>query len=143
MITPAPSWLYASYKDDSDGSTRHHRQRVIGFDEDGTALVITGNERRLVPADSYDNFAGIEDFGPHYNDLTTIIPPGGWRVEFTHEDGGTEDMPLAEWGVTGTGTVVPLAAADGEVNNLTTVAGKWRVYHPDTKATPAPHEGEA
>ena len=48
-------------------------------------------------------------------------------------------MPLAGWGMTGTGTVVPLtAAADGEVNNLTTVAAKWRVYHPDTKITPAP-----
>ena len=42
------------------------------------------------------------------------------------------------WGVTGTGTVVPLAAgADGEVNDLTTVAGKWRVCHPDTEVTPA------
>ena len=139
MITSAPSWLYASYKDESGGSTGHHHQRVIGFDEDGAALVIAGNERRLVPADSIDNFDGIVDFGPHYHDLTTIIPPGGWRVEFTRADGGTEDMPLAGWGMTGTGTVVPLtAAADGEVNNLTTVAAKWRVYHPDTKITPAP-----
>src|SRR5258708_739030 len=135
MITPAPSWLYASYKDDSGGGTPHHPQRGIGFGEDGAAPGITGNGGRLVPADRYDNFAGIEDFGPDYNDLTTIIPPGGWRVEFTLEDGGTEDMPLAGWGVTGTGTVVPLAAAGGEVNNLTTVAGKWRVYHPDTKVT--------
>jgi hypothetical protein len=30
------------------------------------------------------------------------------------------------------------ATADGEANNLTTVAGKWRVYHPDTKVTLAP-----
>jgi hypothetical protein len=40
--------------------------------------------------------------------------------------------------MTGIGTVVPLAAASGEVNNLTTVAAKWRVYHPDTKVTPSP-----
>ena len=74
-----PAWLYASYKDDSDGSIRHHHQRVIGFDEDGTALVITGSGRRLVPADSLGNFDGIVDLGPHYHDLTTVIPPGGWR----------------------------------------------------------------
>ena len=139
MITPAPAWLYAACKDDSGEGASHHYHRVLGFDEDGTALVVASNERRLVPADILDNFEGLVDFGPHYNDLTTIIPADGWRVEFTHGDGGTEDMPLAGWGMTGAGTVVPLAAtAGGEVNNLMTVVGKWRVYHPDAKAAPVP-----
>ena len=101
MITPAPAWLYAACKDDSGEGASHHYHRVLGFDEDGTALVVASNERRLVPADILDNFEGLVDFGPHYNDLTTIIPADGWRVEFTHGDGGTEDMPLAGWGMTG------------------------------------------
>src|SRR6516225_9062256 len=120
MITPAPAWLYAACKDDSGEGASHHYHRVLGFDQDGTALVAASNERRLVPADILDNFEGLVDFGPHYNDLTTIIPADGWRM-------------------TGAGTAVPLAAtADGEVNNLTTVAGKWRVYHPDATAAPVP-----
>lgn len=132
----APPGLDARIKV-SDTPTGWHYLRVIGFDDEGRALVV-GIKGDIVPASQVPGFDCLTDTGPGHDDYAAIMPSGGWRIESTCDDGSVEDMPLAGWALKG-GCVVPLTAdSGGIVDDLELFGGKYRIYHPDTTHAPAP-----
>lgn len=126
MIAAPPS-LAARFSHERNGHTHYSTKPVIAFDDEGLALVL--GDGRLVPADSYSNFANVIEDDPGH---VALIPAGGWRVEFTSEDGSKYREPLVGWSLTAGGDVEPLFAdADGLVNDFHRYSGEYRIYHPD------------
>jgi hypothetical protein len=132
----APPGLSARYKHDNP---KHHSSiAIVAFDDDGHPLVIDEDGRRdktrLIRADAYGNYDGMAE-DPH-PPITALLPAGGWRAEFTDDDGVTWSMPLVGWGLKG-GAVVPLTTdTDGMVEDFDHYGGKYRIYHPDATEPP-------
>lgn len=71
-------------------------------------------------------------------EYVTLIPAGGWRVEWTNPDDGSRwDEPLIGWALTSDGEVYPLSVDSTGLVDTVDGAGNHRVFHPDTKASPA------
>ncbi len=137
-MIPAPPWLAARFTS-SDPPTLLHR-RVVGFDDEDGAALIVGFDHRLVPVTAIGNFDGFDDLAPDPEDYAVMMPPGGWRVEYTDDDGSKQDMPLVGWALRRNGGVAALVTDgdQGSVDDLDLLGGKWRVYHPDARDLPAP-----
>jgi hypothetical protein len=138
-LIPAPPGTVARYKFDNNGHPYYDEKPVIAFDGDGRALVAGG--RRLVPADDYANFTGLDERAGY----VALIPAGGWRVEFSDDDGSKWDEPLAGWALKNSGRIDPFTTdADGLTQNFDSYAGQYRIYHPDTtEITGAPDPSTA
>jgi hypothetical protein len=132
----APPGLAARYKHEGS-KTYWTRRHVVAFDDDWQPLAIS-DDHRLEYASRYANFDGITDHvDPDCSDYTTIMPAGGWRIEFTNSDGSKFDEPLAGWALKN-GSVTRLTVdADGLVDDLDSYHGDYRIYHPEQRAIPA------
>jgi hypothetical protein len=149
-MIPATVPCYARYQfkiTDKAGNEQKHfdYRRVHAWNDIGRALIAPDNRSgELEFADSYraaGTFVGLSDSSDH-EQVVTLIPAGGWRIEYTDDDGATISEPLVGWGLREDGSVVPLTTdSAGLVDDLDDLAaGKWRIYHDDQRDTPA---GEA
>lgn len=142
----APPGIYALYTQEGP-PRRVSRKSVIAFGDDGAALV-AGERGSLVPAGQLAGFDRLTDGGDG-PEFTALIPAGGWRVEYTRDDGATRSEPVVAWALTRAGQVTPLCVDGGNlVTDATDHSGRFRVYHPDSAAprpgtdpeTGTPHE---
>jgi hypothetical protein len=126
----APPGIIARYKHDTRPRWTH--RRVVAFDDDWQPLIIS-DDHLLEPASRYGNYDGITDqHDPDGDPLTALLPAGGWRLEYTDDDGTKWSEPLVGWGLKQTGEVVALVTDDeGQVDHLDYLGGKRRVIHPD------------
>lgn len=126
-MIPAPKGLEAHYEREARGGTARYTTRdVLAFDDDGTPLVLGGENRgwRLVSASAYRGFTGIY---PGDRPFVATLPADGWRVEYAGDDDKNWSEPVVGWGVTSDGYAVALAyAGDGLA---APVSGEIRVYH--------------
>jgi hypothetical protein len=136
-LIPAPPGIVARFKIQDGDRTDHDEKPVIAFDNDGMALVLDERQGFLTRAKSFQNFAGLSHAG--HSDYTTLIPAGGWRVEYTDTDGSKSSEPLTGWALKSNGDVVALTTdATGYVDDLQQYGGEFRIYHPDaTEAEPS------
>ena len=129
-MIPAPPGLVALYK---HGKPAHHTEKaIIAFDDDGHPLVIDDDGKRdktrLIRAGAYANYDGMTE-DPH-PPLAALLPAGGWRVEFTLDDGTKWSEPLVGWALKG-GGVVPLTTdCDGVVDDFDLYSGNYRILSP-------------
>lgn len=124
---PAPRGLVALFKHEMGGKVHHTDKPVVAFDEDGRPYVVPETGARLIPAESIRNYDGMGE--DPYPPIVSLIPAGGWRVEYTG-DTGTWSEPLAGWGLRANGDVVPLETdSTGLVD--TSDSGNFRIYHPE------------
>ena len=133
----APVGLTARYKHDEPPGHWSHKP-VIAFDDDGHPLVVGDGERdrSLVRADVYANCDGVGD--DPYPSVIALLPAGGWRVVWSQEGGTEWSQPLVGWALRADGSVVPLDTdATGSVEELGSLHGKYRIYHPEQRETPA------
>lgn len=65
--------------------------------------------------------------------LVSIIPSGGWRVEFASDNGRwIRSFPLVGWGLRADGSVVALQLGDNDEVVEVVPEHNWcRIYHPD------------
>lgn len=130
-MIPAPPGLVALYTYDNPRHRIGHA--VIAFDDDARPLVIDEggkhDKTRLVPASTWHNYDGL---GPDPDPpVSALLPAGGWRIEYTHDDGTVSSEPLVGWGLKD-GTVVGLVTdCEGCVMDLDLIGDKYRIYHPD------------
>jgi hypothetical protein len=128
----APPGVFALYTQEGP-PRRVSRKSVIAFSDDGAALV-AGRRGKLVPASQLPAFDRLTDIGdgPGY---TALIPAGGWRIEYTMDDGTSRSQPIVAWAITRAGQVTPLYIdGDNLVKDTTGHSGRFRVYHPDSAA---------
>ncbi|MEQ7008352.1 hypothetical protein ABN028_19445 [Actinopolymorpha sp. B17G11] len=135
-MIPAPPGRYVAHymHPDQDGD---RTKPVLAFSDDGDALVLDEMQGRLVPAASAfvrHEFRFVREATGSSRPLVAIAPAGGWMVQYTDKsDGEKWATPLAGWGLTPAGDVVPLETdADGvtsEAGDLGDVTAHF--YHPD------------
>ncbi len=138
-LIPAPSGIVARYKLEGDGRVHFTEKAVIDFDDDGHPLVVGDGkrDRSLARADVYANYDGLGD--DPYPSVVTLLPAGGWRVAWPQKDGTEWSQPLVGWGLHADGSIVPLDTdATGSVEELDSLHGDYRIYHPDQQGIPAP-----
>ncbi|MGH3938927.1 MAG: hypothetical protein ACRDTG_09885 [Pseudonocardiaceae bacterium] len=125
-MVPAPPRLAAVY-----GPNGCRAAQVVAFDERGPLVV--GESGRLCPARDLSHFVGLI---PDRTSIVSIIPGGGWRVEFT-DDGVTWSEPVVGWALLADGTVVALDTDSlGEVGVVRPESrGRHRIWHPDADQT--------
>lgn len=140
MIPAHPGYIAVFGSTDSDGKFLLQDQLPVeAWDDDGCPLVIPSGRpkdryRGLTRADRFDNFASVQrDDG--YPEIVALIPGGGWRIEWSDEGHPPWSQPLVGWGITTTGSVVPLDTdGDGLVEPIDP-GGKShrgvRIFHPD------------
>jgi hypothetical protein len=60
-----------------------------------------------------------------------LIPAGGWRIEYTWDDGGTDSEPIVAWAITRAGRVTPLYI-DGDNHVMDTIdfSATWATSEP-------------
>lgn len=131
MLFPAPPGITARFKYGEGDAVHYDHKPVVAFDEDGRPYVIPETGKRLVLADSYRNYVDMDE--DPYPPIVALIPPGGWRVEYTDEAHGTAwSEPLAAWGLKQGGSIVPLATdSTGHVDDFDLYGGTFRIYHPE------------
>lgn len=138
-VIAAPNGIYAVFKVNLDEKKTYPlRKRVIAFDSDGCALIVSEadrDSRRLMRADSFHNFIGlVDDLEAADLGFVAVIPAGGWLVERTFEDGSIGTSPLVGWGLRPDGSVIALDTdIMGVVEPLDTTLTKpdFRIVHPD------------
>ncbi len=138
-MIPAPPGLIARYKQDESSPLAWDHRPVIAFGDDGHPLVIGGGkrDRSLVRAGAYSNYDGLGD--DPYPPVVALLPAGGWRVAGAQDDGTVWSQPLVGWGLRADGSVVPLDTdGTGCVEELDSLHGKYRVYHPDAQEPQPP-----
>lgn len=136
-MIPAPPGITAQYKIDRDGNVDYDTLPVLAFTDEGQALVLGGNS--LVLATNYRNFDGLSGGGGEY---TALIPSGGWRIEYTDDDGSKSTDPLVGWALTVGGCIEPIITdSDGYAREID--AGAYRICHPSSTGpiAPAPVRG--
>lgn len=98
---------------------------------------MTGDHGTLVPASALPDFERLTDAGDG-PEFTALIPAGGWRIEYTWDDGTTRSEPIVAWALTQAGRVTPLYIdGDNLVMDTIDYGAGFRVYHPDTNTRPA------
>lgn len=137
-MIPARPGLVANYKrqrTDSTGAKGKpwwEPRPIEGWSDDGVPLVLD-RYGQLEDARRIEGYEGIDQSG---TDIVALIPAGGWRVEFSTED-GTFSEPLVGWALRSDGSVVALATdSTGEVEDLEGYADKPRIFHPGTTLRP-------
>lgn len=132
----APDDLVALYRVENDGQAYTDQRDIVAIDDDGMPWIVPDKSpnRGLVPADHYRNYVGLGRSS--VSRVVSLLPAGGWRVEWTGDDGTTWSQPLVGWGLKANGDVVLLDAdAEGLVEELDYRVKGWRIYHPDAAGT--------
>ena len=135
----APSGFSAQFKYEANGQERRQNERVVAFDDSGEPLIAAGGTyRRLERASSVRGYVCLVE---ESQEITALIPGGGWRAEYTHPDGSKYDTPLVAWAIRN-GGVIPLETDDhgfiSDAGEHTPPDINFRIYHPDITETPAP-----
>lgn len=128
----APDDLVALYRVQGDGQEYTDQRDVVALDDDGMPWIIPDKRpnRGLIRADEYRNYVGLGHSST--SRIVSLLPAGGWRVEWTGDDGSTWSQPLVGWGVKANGDVVPLDTdPDGLVEEIGSPGQSYRIYHPD------------
>ncbi|WP_051722500.1 hypothetical protein [Streptomyces albus] len=138
MIVPNQRFAAAyRHEGSADGKTHTHytSKAVVGWDDDGTPLVVDEKTGRLRDASSWRNYAGVHEGEPA---VIAALPGNGWRAEYRNDDGSVHSSPIVAWLVYDDGSVKP-ADTDGDayVDFPTTVSNFTRIYHP-TETEEAP-----
>ncbi len=128
----APPGIFALFTQEGP-PRRVSRKSVIAFSDDGAALV-AGEWGSLVQAGQLADFDRLTD-GGEGPEFTALIPAGGWRIEYTWDDGTTHSEPIVAWAITRAGRVTPLYIdGDNLVMDTIDYSGRFRVYHHDSDA---------
>ena len=134
----SPSGLAARYKQQGKGP-HWTRRRVVAFDDDWQALVIS-DDHRLEYASRYGNLDGYRPRQPRCSRLHRDY--ARWRLAHrVHQQRRVEfDEPLVGWAPRN-GSVTPLTVdADGLVDDMDSYSGEYRIYHPEQREIPAAAE---
>ena len=114
---PAGQAYTARYEPTSGGG--YELKDVMGWNENGDPLVMEYRTGRLVRADSWSNFARIDE--RPLGGFFAAIPGSGWRVRYRNqgEDDGLRWIePVVSWLARADGYMVPVTVgSDGEQNH--------------------------
>jgi hypothetical protein len=139
-VIPAAHPYDARFRHESHGKTHFTTKPVIGWSDEGSAMVADHKSGRLREASSYSNFAGIAQADPA---TVGVIPGGGWRAEYRDDDGQSVSEPVLAWMVRGDGSCIPAAVdSTGFADDPTDASNFVCLYHPDEKP-PAQDPNEA
>jgi len=128
-MRPSARTHEARYSHENNGHPYFTTKPVVGWGDDGCALVADEKTGYLRDADTYSNFAGLVPLDPT---PLNAIPGQGWLVEYETTAGDTETVPVLAWAFDTAGTCTPLVAdSDGYTEDATVRTGFSRVYHPD------------
>jgi len=92
----APDGYWAFYRSGSNGTLRRHR--IVGWDDDGDALIVDQHGRRR-PALQYRESDGDRFVEIVAKPTTTVAAVPGWAIEFTplESDAPSWASPVVAW----------------------------------------------
>lgn len=135
MIPAQPG--YCAIFEDSHGGELGFE--VLAWDDDGYPMVLPSLQRgtrRIMSANELPGYVRVQTDHRYSRDhYVAIAPANGWRVRWPNneEEGGWTE-PLAAWGLTALGEVVPL---EGPIEGTLAPPGhEAEVYHPDRHLLP-------
>jgi hypothetical protein len=130
-MTPAIQPYEAIFTIKRDGRSRETRKAVIAWDDDGNALVADRERGALQAAKSYGNFVRLDEARGR---AVGVIPGGGWRAVFQHEN-GTETVSVLAWAFDADRYGTPLYAdEEGNVTDLQEISNLVRLVPPEEEA---------
>lgn len=138
-MIPANPPAQASFEHTDNYGKRHFTHRpVLAWDDDGYPLVTAGDKpRRLVRADSFNNFHGVREADD--DRVVGAIPGGGWMTRWTGDEGEAWVEPVVAWLVTASGGLTPMLADEtGYTDDPRSSSNAPKFFHPDQRTeTPA------
>ncbi|MER7176799.1 hypothetical protein [Streptomyces mesophilus] len=132
-MIPATEAYIARYKVETEQRTHYETRPVVAWDDAGFALVADTTKGRLVRANKYSNFAGLqlEEEAP----VIAALPGGGWTAVFTGDEGSSNTEPVLAWHVFAGGFMKPVVMERGGVPEDPTELGDFvRLVAPGEEA---------
>ncbi|MFF3346101.1 hypothetical protein [Streptomyces sp. NPDC002779] len=121
-----------SNKESKTPGLRYSTKPVVAWDDMGAAMVLDGRRGCLVRADSYSNFDCV--LSATSAPIVGAVAGGGWRAEYSSDDGSTSSTPIVAWNVRADGGLDPIYVdADGLTGDPTDDVNFMRIYLPDNE----------
>lgn len=122
-MIPSNKQYVARYKIEREkGPTYYDDRPVVAWGDDGEALVVDARRGRLVSADSFSNFVGLDT---ESHRVVAAIPADGWAAVFSHKEGTLTTDPLIAWLVRSNGSVTPAGMSRDGVSDDPTMIGNF------------------